>query len=321
MNKQAATLERTGKNPQSKKKAVTIYRYLKRYWFIYLLIIPGLLHKIIFSYVPMYGILIAFKKYEYMKGVAASKWVGFKNFEIIFRDNDFYRVLLNTVLINVYNILFGTVFVIILALMLNEIKIKPVKSIFQTAVYLPNFLSWVVFAGLITIILSPSDGIVNNILISLGFDPIYFLGKPQYFRTILVCSGLIKSAGFNTIIYLAAISGISPELYECAILDGAHRGQMMWHITLPRIKPTIAVLLILSVSNLFGSNFEQVFNLYSPLVYETGDVLSTFIYRRGLLDGKLEMATALGLIFSVIGVITIFVTNKFIKKMDVMGIL
>ena len=294
--------------------------YIKKYWFVYLLILPGLVHTIIFKYSPMYGILVAFKDYKMSRGILGSPWAGLRHFAELFGDPYFYKVLWNTLIINIYNIGFSFIFVILLALMLNEIRIGSLKKIFQTFVYLPNFLSWVVFSGLVITFLSPNEGPLNRIIASLGQEPIYFLVKPQLFRGILVISGIIKGAGFATIIYLAAIAGVNPELYECAYLDGANRLKMMWYITLPRIKPTIAVLLILSLSGLFSSNFEQVYLLYNPAVWDTGDVISTYLYRSGLLSGKFEMATALGLVFNLVGLFLILISNKFIEKMNVMGI-
>jgi putative aldouronate transport system permease protein len=198
---------------------------------------------------------------------------------------------------------------------------KSLKGLIQTFVYIPHFLSWVVFSGIVALVLSPSEGPINLILTSFGLEPIYFLTSNNWFRTILVTSGIVKTAGFGTIIYLASMSGINPELYESAMVDGANRLRMMWHITLPRIRPTIVIMFIFHVANIFGSNFEQVFTLYNPQVMETGDVLSTYLYRSGILEGKFEMATALGVVFSIIGLILIVITNRIAKKMDISGIL
>ncbi|NJD02339.1 MAG: sugar ABC transporter permease [Ruminiclostridium sp.] len=298
----------------------SIRKNIKKYLFFYLLILPGLVYVIVFSYIPMYGITIAFKEYNISKGILGSPWVGLKHFQILFQESQFYRVILNTVSINIYNIVFGCSFVIFLALMMNELRINALKRVVQTFVYLPNFLSWVVFAGLVAIFLSPSEGPINKIINALGGESIYFLMRPDLFQPVLVVTAIIKGAGFGTIIYLAAIAGINPELYESAIIDGANRGHMMWHITLPRIKPTVAVILILNLAGLFSSNFEQVFTLYSPVVYDTGDVLSTYLYRRGLVSFRFEEATALGMVFNIIGLGTILAANKAISKMDVMGI-
>lgn len=292
---------------------------VKMYWFLYLLVLPGIIHTIIFRILPIYGISVAFKDFKIGKGIMQSPWVGLENFKIMFTDIYFYKVIWNTVLLNVYAIIFGTLFTIFLALMLNEIKVLILKKSLQTCVYFPNFVSWVIFAGIIDAMLSPNNGAINIILNSFGLEPIYFLASNQWFRFIVVASGITKTAGFGTIIYLASIAGVNPEIYESAAIDGAHRGHLLWHITLPRIKPTIAVMLILSVSNIFGSNFDQIYNLYSPLVYETGDVLSTYMYRTGLLEGKFEVSTALGLVFSTIGLCIVLLTNRVVNKMDVMG--
>lgn len=291
----------------------------KMHWFIYLLVLPGIIHTLVFRIAPIYGISVAFQHYRISLGILGSPWVGFDNFKTLFTDVYFFKVLWNTVILNVYSIIFGTFVTILIALMLNEIKHKFVKNSLQTFIYFPNFISWVVFAGILSAMLSPADGTVNVILNAFGLESVYFLASNQWFRLIVVASGILKTAGFGTIIYLASIAGINPEMYESAIIDGAHRGQLIWHITLPRIKPTIAVLLILSVSNIFGSNFEQIYNLYNPMVYNTGDVLSTYMYRTGLLEGKFEISTALGLIFSVVGLAIVLLTNRIVNKMDVMG--
>lgn len=293
---------------------------VRKNWFIYLLALPGAISIAVFSYGPMYGILIAFKKYSYRYGVWGSKWVGLDNFRVLLQEKEFYRVLGNTLLINFYHLAFGFTFVLLLALLINEIKFGFFKRIVQTVVYLPHFLSWVVFAGIVTSILSPSEGIVGKLFALTGGEVPYVLSDPSLFRPLLIVSSIVKEAGFETIIYLAAIAGIGTHLYESALIDGASRVQMIRYITLPSIVPTVAVLLILRVAFLFHSNFDQVFNLYNPLVYETGDVLSTYLYRSGLLEGQFEQATALGLIFSLFGLILIYTTNKIVNRMNVTGI-
>ena len=294
--------------------------YVRKHWFLYLLALPGFAYIFLFRYSPIYGILIAFKDYKVKMGIWDSPWVGFDNFKILFQDDYFYKVLMNTVWINVLNIAFCTTFTVILALLLNEMMSTRLKRLIQTAVYLPNFLSWVVFGGLVIIFLSPSEGPVNKVIEVLGGKPIYFLIQPQYFKAILVITTILKSAGFGTIIYLSSLAGIDPGLYESAVIDGANRWHTTRHITLPRLYPTIAVMVMLDLAGIFSSNFEQVFTLYNPLVYDTGDVLSTYLYRSGLLEGKFEMSTALSLVFNVISLITIMVVNKFIARQDVVGV-
>lgn len=276
---------------------------------------------IIFSYIPMTGIILAFKKYTVRGGVYNSPWIGLDNFREVFNDMTFMKVVLrNTVVINIYHLIFGFTFTIFLALMLNEITSSKTKRIFQTAVYFPNFVSWVVMAGLVTTALSPSHGVVNQIIESLGGEEIYFLLKKEYFRSILVISNIIKSSGYGTILYFAAIMGINPALYESAVIDGANRWHKIWYITLPRIKPVIVLMLVFNIAGIFSSNFEQVQALYNPVLYETGDVLSTYMYRTGIMQGRYEFATAQGLIFNVIGLMLLYFTDRVSKKLDVMGI-
>jgi putative aldouronate transport system permease protein len=316
-----ANIERRVAGGDGRAQVSKVQRYISRHWFIYLLALPAVLYTFIFKYVPMYGLLIAFKDYKIRTGILRSPWVGLENFRVIIQDAYFYKVLTNTLLINAYNLVFGFTFIIFLALMINELRSGWLKRAVQTVVYLPHFVSWVVFAGLVMVALEPTkEGIVNGVITRFGHEPIHFLVRRELFRGILVASQTVKEAGFATIIFLAALASVNPELMESAVMDGAHRGHMIWHIYLPRIVPTIAVLLILQVARMFTSNFDQVWNLYNPAVYETGDVLSTYLYRSGLLQGQFEMATALGLIFALVGFLTVVITNKIISRMNVMGI-
>jgi ABC-type polysaccharide transport system, permease component len=312
----------------TQKKALTgrnkAVAYIRRYWFLYLLVLPGLSHTAIFKISPIYGIIVAFKNFRMSKGILGSPWAGLEHFKVLFTDSYFYKVLANTLLFNFYSIICLTVFTIFLALLLNEIRLSALKRVFQTMVYFPNFISWIVFAGIFISFLSPEGGAINIILKWFGIEPVYFLASTHWFITIVVGTGILKSAGFGTIIYLASLAGINPELYESAVIDGANRGQMMLYITLPRLKPTIAVMLILSVTGIFAnvssSNFEQVFAFLSPMVMDKGDIISTYLYRTGLLEGKFEVATALGLVFNVIGLFIIIITNKIVNKMEVTGV-
>ncbi len=296
--------------------------YIRRHWFMYMLALPGVCFLLVFSYAPMYGLLLAFKKYSLRLGIMGSPWVWFKNFEI-FKDAGLRRIIWNTVVINCYHLIFGFTFVILLALLINEMRIKWLKNTTQTLIYLPYFISWVVFSGIITTFLSLDRGLVNAIIAALGGKPVDFLGENDLFRGILVITNIIKTAGYSTIIYLAAIAGVNPELYESAKVDGANRFHMMIHITLPRIYPTIAVLLIMQIASMFSSNFDQVFNLYNAFVLNKGDTLSTYIYRvtlRGKTGVQWETGTVLGLVFNTISFVIIILANKVVRKMDVMGI-
>lgn len=282
---------------------------------------------LVFNYGPMYGILLAFKNYSPRLGVWGSPWVGFDHFQAMLTDPNFIRAFKNTVLINLYNLVFGFTFNIFLALMINDLRLKKVKSIIQTCVYLPYFLSWVIFAGLVQVFLEyPSSadvgGVVNELIIALGNKPIDFLKSPGLFQAILVVTNIIKTAGYSTIVYLAAIAGIDPALYESAAIDGANRKDMMIHITIPRILPSVIIMLILQLASLFISNFDQVYNLYNNYVLSTGDVLSTYIYRISLGGSgtDFELSTAMNLVLNTMGLILVFAANKFVKKLDVQGI-
>lgn len=301
--------------------------YLRRYWFLYLLVLPGLIFMIVFDYGPMYGIQLAFKDYKPGKGIWASPWIGLNNFRTMVADANFWRAFKNTVIINAYNILFGSVFTIFLALMINEMRMKKLKSAVQTATYLPYFLSWVIFAGLVQVFLeAPSSGgstggVINQILVFFGREPINFMMRPEMFRAIVVITNIIKSSGYGTIVYLASMATINPSLYEAAKMDGANRFNMMLHITIPAILPTIVIMLILNLASLFSSNFDQIYNLYNNYVLSTGDVLSTYIYRISIGGGTdFELSTAINLVLQLMGLIVVTVTNKFVSKLDVMGI-
>ena len=303
------------------------YRYMKKYWFLYMLVLPGLCFLLVFEYAPMYGITLAFKDYSPRLGVLGSPWVGLDHFKEMLADPNFIRAFKNTLIINVYNLVFGFTFSVFLSLMINEIRLKKVKSVVQTSVYLPYFLSWVIFAGLVQVFLEyPSSadlgGVVNQVITKLGGTPIDFLKRPELFRGILVISNIIKTSGYSTIVYLAALAGISPTLYESAAIDGANRKDMLFHITIPRIMPSIAIMLILQLAGLFVSNFDQVYNLYNNYVLSTGDVLSTYIYRISLGGGgtNFELSTATNFLLNAMGLVVVLIANKFVNKLDVQGI-
>ena len=301
--------------------------YLRKYWFIYMLVLPGFLFMLVFNYGPMYGIQLAFKDYSPRLGVWGSPWAGLSHFEEMIRDPNFIRAFKNTVLVNIYNLVFGFTFNVFLALMINELRMKRLKSVVQTCVYLPYFLSWVIFAGLVQVFLefpsaADTGGVVNQVIAGLGGQPIDFLKRPDLFRGILVITNIIKTAGYSTIVYLAAISGIDPALYESAAIDGAHRGQMLIHITIPRILPSVMIMLILQLASLFISNFDQVYNLYNNYVISTGDVLSTYIYRISLggAGTNFELSTAMNLVLNTMGLVVVLIANRFVEKLDVQGI-
>ncbi|WP_240489145.1 ABC transporter permease [Cohnella thermotolerans] len=282
-------------------------------WMLYLFLLPGVAYFIIFKYLPMYGIIIAFQDYSPFLGIAGSEFVGLKHFVRFFTDDEFVRVFRNTILISLYKLVFGFPVPILLALMLNEVRIRWFKKTMQTLVYIPHFFSWVIFGGIVIQALSPT-GIVNAILHLFGMDPVLFLGHKEYFRSIVVISDILKESGWASIVYLAAIAGVDPTLYEAARMDGAKKWREIWHITLPGIRNTIIILLILRLGSVLELGVQQVFMLYNPLVYDVGDIIDTYVYRVGLTEQKYSFATAVGLFQSVVGLILIYISNGLSKR-------
>jgi putative aldouronate transport system permease protein len=291
-------------------------KYFKQNIWLYIFLIPGFVYLFIFNYVPMYGIIIAFKNFTPVKGIIGSPWIGLNNFEYLFKSKDFLSVLKNSIVLSILRMLWGFPAPILLAIMLNEVKNFKFKKGVQTIVYLPHFISWVVLAGMVSLFLAPSGGIVNKFIELLGGKPISFLTEVKYFRTILICTEIFKEIGWGTIIYLAAMTGIDPQLYEAAIIDGASRIQRIRYITIPGIATTIVVLLVLRMGSILRNGFEQVFLLQTPLVYSVSDIFETYTYRVGLLEGRFSYSTAVGLFQSVVGFIMITITNKLSKKIN-----
>lgn len=277
----------------------------KRQLPLHVMLIPGLIVVLIFSYGPMFGITIAFQKFMPAKGFFGSEWIGWKNFQYIFMLPEFKRALWNTVYIAVMKIVAGQIAPITTALLLNEMRIQLVKRSIQTIVYLPHFLSWVLLGGILIDILSPSYGIVNQMMGVFGIKPVFFLGNNNWFPYTMVLTDVWKDFGFGTIVYLAALSGINPSLYEAAVIDGANRWKQTWHITLPGMRAVIVLLATLSLGSILNAGFDQIFNLYSPIVYESGDIVDTLVYRIGLINYQYSVATAVGLFKSVISLVLI----------------
>lgn len=283
---------------------------LKREIPLHLMILPGLIIILIYSYGPMVGILMAFQKYLLTKGILGSPWVGLENFKYLISLPGTFKVLFNTVFIALMKITMGLIVPVTFALLLNEAGGKIFKRTIQTMVYLPHFLSWIILGGILIDILSPSEGIVNHILAFLGIEPVYFLGDNRYFPYVLVLSDVWKEFGFSAIIYFAALTNINPTLYEASVIDGAGRLKQVIYITIPGIMPIVVLMTALSLGNVLNAGFEQVFNLYSPQVYESGDILDTFIYRLGMVDMQYSVATAVGLFKSVISFSLIVASYK-----------
>lgn len=288
--------------------------YMSKHKFLYLLAIPGILYFIIFKYVPIAGIVIAFQDYNIFRGFIKSDWVGLDNFRRMIDYPDFLRILKNTLLINFYDLLIGFTIPIILALMLNEVRKILVKRVLQTIVYMPHFLSWVIIGGIFIGVLSPSTGIVNQVITYFGFEPIYFLGEEKYIRSIIVGAGVWRDAGWGTIIYLAALAGINPELYESAQIDGANRWQQTWSITIPTLLPTIIMLFLLQMGNFMDFGFERVDVFLNPFNRVNGEIFDTYIYKVGLLDNQFSYTTAIGIFKSVTGLILIVLGNTISRR-------
>jgi putative aldouronate transport system permease protein len=275
---------------------------------LHLMILPGLLLVLVYKYIPMIGIAIAFEKFNPGLGILGSKWVGFGNFKYVMDMPDITQVLWNTIYISLMKIIVGLAIPIIIALLLNEIRIKLVKNSIQTLIYLPHFLSWVILGGILVDILSPSSGVVNQLIKAVGLNPVFFLGNNHWFPYVLVATNEWKEFGFSTIVYLAALTSINPSLYEAAVMDGATRWKQTWHITLPGMLPIIILMSVLSLGSILNAGFDQVFNLYNPSVYESGDILDTLVYRVGIVDAQYGVATAIGLFKSVVSFLFISVS-------------
>lgn len=313
----------TSLSPRKQQNAFlkSFYGY-KRHFPLVVMAVPMIVYFIIFKYIPMAGLTLAFKEFNLTEGIWGSPWVGLVYFEKAFASKTFMRSFYNSIIISAYKILFGFPMPIILALMLNEVRSLNYKKILQTVSYLPHFLSWVVVAGILTQLLSPNNGSINFVLTNwFGFEkPIFFLGDNAYFRGTLIVTDIWKDVGWGSVLYIATLSSISPELYEAAVCDGATRWQRMVHITLPALVPTITIMLILRVGGVMDAGFDQVFNLYNSAVYETGDIIDTFVYRYGLGDMEYSFSTAVGLFKNIIGFILVVGTNVITTRLNGNGI-
>jgi putative aldouronate transport system permease protein len=285
----------------------------QRYTWVYVMLVPVLLYYAVFEYGPLYGLVIAFKDYSPGQGIWESPWVGFQWFEEFFGSFYFWRVLRNTLMINIWDLIFGFTAPIILALLLNEVTSNRFRRFVQTIVYLPHFISIVVISGLV-LDLFAQNGLINDIVVSLGGTRTAFMSESDYFQGIYVGSGIWQSVGWGSIIYLAALAGINPSLYEAARVDGAGRWQLMRHVTLPGLMPTIITLLILRIGQMMSVGFEKIILLYNPSTFETADVISTTVYRRGLLEANFGYGAAVGLFNAVIALALLVFANWLSKK-------
>jgi putative aldouronate transport system permease protein len=288
-------------------------REVWRYRQLYLLILPAIIYFIIFAYVPLYGLQLAFKDFQVFRGMWESPWVGFKHFETLFTGEKFPELLRNTLLISFYRLVFGFPVPILFALLLNEVRHIWFKRSVQTVTYFPHFLSWVVMAGIVFNLLGPT-GIINSLLRDAGWNPVNFLANPDLFRINLVLTGILKEFGWAAIIYLAALPGIDPQLYESAKVDGAGKLRQIRDITLPGLRPVMAVVLVLALGTLLDAGFDQVFMLLNGAVLEVGDIIDTYVYRVGLLEAQFEIATAVGLFKGVTGMVMIIAANSMLRR-------
>lgn len=288
--------------------------FKKNKWLI-LMALPVVAWYILFHYVPMYGVIIAFKEFSPVKGILDSKWVGLRHFQDFFSSIYAWRVIRNTLLINFYQLVFGFPAPIILALLLNEIRSKHFKKMVQTVTYLPHFVSTVVICGMI-IDFFARNGLINDIIAAFGGSRTIFLLQPEWFRTIYVSTGIWQGVGWGSIIYLAALAGIDTELYEAVTIDGAGRWKQFLHITLPGIAPTIVILLIMNIGRMMSEGYEKVILLYNPNTYETADLISSFVYRRGLVDANYSFSAAVGLFNSLVNLILLTIANYISRKVN-----
>jgi len=293
---------------------VKFFHNVRKEWMYLVMMIPGLVLTAIFSYGPLYGIIMAFQDYNPGLGFNKSPWVGLDNFRLIFSQPAFLSTIYNTLFMSVGKIVLGTLWSVVFALQLNEIRQNGPKRIYQTIVYIPNFISWVIMAGILTDILG-STGIINEAIMALGGSPVQFISNRAVFPWTMIVTDAWKTFGFGTVVYLATMTGIDPSLYESAVIDGAGRWKQTWYVTLPMLVPIIILMTVLALGNVLSAGFDQVYNLYSPVVYPTGDIIDTYVYRLGLQNGKYAIGTAVGLFKSVVSSILIssslFIAYKF----------
>ncbi|WP_246320216.1 ABC transporter permease [Paenibacillus qinlingensis] len=313
-----AVLGRYQDNIRPRRKNSIVY-YLKRDFLLYLLLLLPMAYLFIFRYAPIYGVVMAFQDYNIFEGISGSEWVGLDVFKFIFEQSSFYRALKNTLVLNFLDLIAGFPAPIILAILLNEVRHVRFKKVTQTILYLPHFLSWVIIGGMVYLMFS-SGGMANSVLSSLGIGHMEFLSQKNNWLIMYLAVGVWQSAGWGTIIYLASIIGINKELYEAADMDGCSRLRKIWHITLPGIKPTIIILLILQIGRMLSIGFDRPFVMGNSLVSEYSDVISTFVYRIGIGSGDFSQATAVGLFQSVVGLVFLVTANYIAKKIGEQGI-
>jgi putative aldouronate transport system permease protein len=310
----ASNIQSANRAHYKAKRSKGALSFMWKFKALYLISLPGIIYFIIFKYIPLFGSVIAFQDYNIFQGITGSKWVGLEHFRRMFEHYDFLHILKNTLLIGLYDLIFAFPAPIILALLLNELRVVVYKRVLQTVVYMPHFLSWVIVSGIAIGILSPSTGMVNQFLAWMGFEKIYFLGEESYIRSILISAGIWRDSGYGTIIYLAALSGINPDLYEAAEVDGANRWRQTLSITIPSLMPTIVILFLLHIGKFLDFGIERVLVFLNPLNMANGEILDTYIYKAGLLAQQYSYTTAIGLFNSIVGLALIVIGNVLSKK-------
>ncbi len=297
-------------------KQKSLLKQMKQYLPFYLFVLPAIVCVILFNYMPMGGIVIAFKNYKMARGIAGSEWVGLKHFKTLFSDPNFYRVLRNTLKISILTLLTTFPVTIVFTLLVNELRSARFKKVIQTITYMPHFLSWVVVGTFVYQILSPTSGVVNAVLVNLGIldKPEFFMANQKAFVPIYLITNLWKTTGYSIVIYLATIAGIDTSLYEAASIDGANRFKKVLHITLPAMLPTMCTMLILQIGSLINVGFDPIYNLYNDATYQTADVIATYVYRKGMVESRYDFSTAIGLFQNVVSLALVLLANWFARK-------
>lgn len=307
-----------------RKQASGLKRSARKEWRrglpLYLMILPGFLFFLIFRYIPMGGVLIAFQDYSPFGGFLNSEWVGFAHFARLFGEPDFWGLLKNTMILSALNLFLFFPAPVLIAVVLNEVRLQWFRKTVQTVIYMPHFLSWVVVVGITVILFSTQDGAINKALVNAGMSPLEIMTNPDYFRATYLIQNIWKEAGWNAIIFLAALASIDPTLYEAAVVDGANRWKQLWHVTLPALRSVIIILFILRLGHVMDIGFEHIYLMQNPLNLSVSDVFDTYVYRTGVLQGEFSYTTAVGLFKSAVGLILIVIANRLSKKFGEEGV-
>jgi len=320
MSEAVSISRKRNNNMVSQKPMAQFGRALVKYRWLYIMMVPGVLYFVIFRYLPLWNAQIAFKDFKPLLGVEGSPFIGFKHFLTFFNSFYFSQLIGNTLIFSVLKLILGMPIAIILALCIYESVLKRLASLAQTISYLPHFLSWVIMFGILLVMLSPGEGLINEAIKASGGEPIAFLTSPDWFRIVVIGSDIWKETGWSTIIYLAALMAIDPTLFEAAAVDGASRLQRIWYISLPGIVSTVVIVTLLRLGNILDAGFQQIFVLYSLPVYSVGDILDTWVYRQGILEFQFSLATAVGIFKGVIGLVLVLTSNRLAKKLTGSGL-